>query len=122
MTKILMDSNIIIGIIKNRFLLAKVTSYEAIISEVTRLEILGYHKIKQQEEFLILKFIKNIDSILISKTIIDVAIELRKEKSMSIGDAIIAATAIQEEIPLLTANAKDFKHVKELDLFPMDEI
>lgn len=35
---------------------------------------------------------------------------------MSLGDAIIAATAITEKVSLITANLKDFKNVEELIL------
>lgn len=35
---------------------------------------------------------------------------------MSIGDAIIAATAIIYELPLATANSKDFKHIENVEL------
>lgn len=41
---------------------------------------------------------------------------------MSLGDAIVAATAIVEDISFLTANAKDFKHLKDLDLIDLNEI
>ena len=41
---------------------------------------------------------------------------------MSIGDAIIAATALSEALPLLTANIKDFKHIKELNLIGLEDI
>lgn len=41
---------------------------------------------------------------------------------MSIADAVIAATALTEDIPFLTANVKDFRHIKELKLIDLEEI
>ena len=44
------------------------------------------------------------------------SITLKQQKKLSLGDAIIAATAISENLSLLTANTKDFKHIEELEL------
>ena len=52
----------------------------------------------------------------ISRQLIDKAIHLRQQKNMSLGDAIIAATALTEKLPLVTANIKDFQHIEELEL------
>lgn len=35
---------------------------------------------------------------------------------MSLGDAIIAATALENDLTLATANIKDFKHIEGLKL------
>ena len=40
---------------------------------------------------------------------------------MSLGDSIIAGTAITYELPLLTLNSKDFRHIENLILIdPLD--
>ncbi len=45
------------------------------------------------------------------------AIRLRQQKKMKLGDAIIAAaTAVVYDIPLVTRNVDDFKHIPGLDL------
>jgi toxin FitB len=44
------------------------------------------------------------------------AIELKQHKKMALGDAIIAATALVHNIPLVTRNIADFKHLKSLKL------
>ena len=41
---------------------------------------------------------------------------------MSLGDAIIAATAIYKKIPLLTNNTDDFKHIENLVLISLNDI
>ena len=47
---------------------------------------------------------------------IEQAIQLRQQKKMNLGDAIIAATAVAYQIPLVTRNEDDFKHIPGLDL------
>ena len=116
MNKLLLDSNVIIGVIKGRFPISQLEKPALIVSEITRLEIFGYHKLPLKEERLLHQFFRNIVCLPISKNIIDQAISFRKEKKMSVGDAIIAATAIANKLPLATANTKDFKHLVDLEL------
>jgi predicted nucleic acid-binding protein len=44
------------------------------------------------------------------------AIETRLNHKLSLGDAIIAATAINHKLTLVTRNIKDFEKVKHLKL------
>lgn len=122
MNKWLLDSNIIIGLAKSRLPLSIIENSISIVSEITRLEAFGYHKLQVQEEKFLKQFFDNITCLNISKLIIDQAIRLRKEKAMSVGDAIIAATAITQKLPLITANTKDFKHIENLELINPVEI
>jgi predicted nucleic acid-binding protein len=47
---------------------------------------------------------------------IEQAIQLRQQKRMKLGDAIIAATAVAYNIPRVIRNVDDFKHIPGLDL------
>jgi predicted nucleic acid-binding protein len=116
MNKLLLDSNIIIGVIKGRFSVAQLKKPSLLVSEITRLEIYGYHKLRTEEEKFLNKFFKNIECLPITKIIINQSIKLRQQKSMSLGDAIIAATAVIYELHLNTANTKDFIHIKKIEL------
>ncbi|MGX1023103.1 type II toxin-antitoxin system VapC family toxin [Flavobacterium sp. CS20] len=116
MNKLLLDSNIIIGVANGKFDISQIENTTLLVSEITRLEVFGYHKLRSQEEKLLEQFFKNIQCLPVSKTIINLAIEFRKQKSMSIGDAIIATIAINHKLPLSTANTKDFQHIEKLDL------
>lgn len=44
------------------------------------------------------------------------AIELRRQKKMTLGDSIIAATALVYRLPLVTRNEDDFTNVTELEI------
>ena len=46
----------------------------------------------------------------------DAVITLRQQKKMSLGDAIIAATALTHALPLVTRNVQDFRHIAGLKL------
>lgn len=116
MNNLLLDSNIIIGFGKQQFPIDIIENNLSYVSEITRLEVFGFHKIKKEEEILLSQFFANINCINISKLLIDRSIEYRKQKAMSVGDAIIAATAVTEDLPLVTANTKDFQHIKRLNL------
>jgi predicted nucleic acid-binding protein len=41
---------------------------------------------------------------------------LRQQKKTSLADAVIAATALAHDLPLVTRNVDDFKHVAGLKL------
>ena len=116
MNKLLLDSNVIIGVVTGRFSILQLKEPTLMVSEITRLEVFGYHKLQSQEEELLDEFFGNIVCLPISKEIINQAITHRKQKKISIGDAIIAATAIVNSLPLATANIKDFEHLDVLEL------
>lgn len=112
----ILDSNIIIGITKGIIRSSILLENDIFISDISKLEILGYYKIGRNEKDKLRNFIQHIAHLSISTEIIDHAIVLRQQKSMSVGDAIIAGTGIFHQLPLVTANIKDFKHIKELEL------
>lgn len=43
--------------------------------------------------------------------------DLRAQYQLSLGDAFVAALAIEMKLPLVTLDAKDFKKVKEITLY-----
>jgi predicted nucleic acid-binding protein len=43
-------------------------------------------------------------------------INLRQQRKMSLGDALIAATCLEHNEPLATANVDDFKWIAGLDV------
>ena len=90
--------------------------HSPVISAITQLEVLGYHNILQKEIDFAVRYFSNCEIIAIDQIVIQNAIEFRQNKKMSIGDAIIAATAKLHELPLATANIKDFEHVKTIEL------
>jgi len=86
------------------------------ISEITRLEVLGYHKLEPDDREDLEVLIGMLELHPVSRAVIDRAIALRQQQKMSLGDAIIAATALIQDQPLITRNLKDFAHLPTLKL------
>ncbi|HRB68503.1 MAG TPA: type II toxin-antitoxin system VapC family toxin [Chitinophagales bacterium] len=93
-----------------------------IVSIISKIEVLGYHKLTDFEKENFQLFFNSIPILRLSDEIVDIAIELRQRIKISLGDSIIAATALQKGIPLITNNTDDFKHIEELELITLDDI
>ncbi len=92
---------------------------DAMIASVTRIEVLGFTKfgllsIQRQTELHTL--VTSTTELPLDEEIIQRAIQLRQQKSMKLGDAIIAATALEYGVPLVTRNEGDFKHIAGLQI------
>lgn len=89
---------------------------DAAIASVTLIEALGFAGISHDEETSILAFVNTCPAYALDDEVIAQAIQLRQQKKMKLGDVIIAATAVAYNIPLVTRNDDDFKHIPGLDL------
>ena len=117
--RFLIDTNIIIDALGNSMpalVQRKIERIPPIISTVTYIEVLGWHKITPDlmppvQIFIKAATILPIDHIVVEKTIL-----LRQQNKISLGDAIIAATAIVHNLTLVTRNVRDFRKIQELNL------
>ena len=118
MTKKLLDSNIIIYASKpgNEFLREAIRNELCFISIVSKIEVLGYHKLADAEFQKLVTLFENAHVIKLSDNITTRAIEVRKAHNLSLGDSIIAATALENKLTLSTRNIKDFDKVEGLHL------
>ncbi|WP_461783223.1 type II toxin-antitoxin system VapC family toxin [Prosthecobacter sp.] len=114
----LLDTNIVIYACKPEGQqLAALTSHpNAAVASVIWIESLGYKSIQPEEELAIRGVLSAIMTYPLDEEIIQRAIQLRQQKSMKLGDAIIAATALEYAVPLVTRNEGDFKHIAELQI------
>jgi predicted nucleic acid-binding protein len=85
-------------------------------SSVSLIEALGYPDILAAEEQRIKELFETMIEIPLSASIIQLAVQLRQLKKMSLGDAIVAATALENNCMLWTANVEDFAHIDGLRL------
>ncbi len=115
---ILIDSNIVIYSVQpeNLALRLYLDTLPRIVSVVTYIEALGYHRLTADAERLISEFFRGGRMLPLTDSIAQQAIALRQQRRMGLGDAIIAATAITHNLTLVTHNAEDFRWIAELEL------
>lgn len=122
MAQIVLDTNILIEILKNNtqtLQTVEVLDGELCISAITVMEL--YFGARDKAELSKLKkFIELFDLIEIDAAISHQATLLieryAKSHHLDIPDALIASSAIVNNIPLMTYNCKDFKYIDGLKL------
>lgn len=114
--EILIDTNIILYLLKgNDTLEEMLQGKEPYLSFITELELMGFQDISIKEEKQINELLNDCLVVSLNNNIKKEYIELRKKYRLKLADAIIAATAITLNIPLITSD-KQFAIVKELNL------
>ncbi|HEY9340955.1 MAG TPA: type II toxin-antitoxin system VapC family toxin [Hanamia sp.] len=113
--KYLADTNTFIYLLDKHPVLQPLLESEWMFSFITEIELLGKKNILAEE-------IKNVQGVLSVCTkvahvekINEITISLKQQYRIKLPDALIAATALYENIPLLTFD-KDFIRIKELNL------
>lgn len=84
-------------------------------SVITRIEVLGFPQ-SQDDLDKAVRLFNGLNSININPIIQETAITLRQARKIKVPDAIIAATALYLELPLVTRNLDDFRWIKGLEL------
>ena len=85
-------------------------------SIISKLEVLGYHKITAEQIKYFEAVFSVIDILPVSDEVINQAVKYRQKKSMSVGDAIIAASAKIFKCDLYTNNMEDFINIKDIKI------
>lgn len=116
----LLDTNFVINYFKGIFqdnareFTDSVINDVTFISVITRMELLSWKSLKTKDEQVIKEFISDSTVFPLEESIITKAILLRRTNKIKLPDAIIAATAIVNNLQLITHNLKDFKNISEL--------
>lgn len=107
----LIDSNIIVYSYDSQyaFLRELLIKESTFVSEISRVEVLGYHKLTYKEEIYFKEIFTIIPTILPSPEIFDAAINIRKIYNLKLGDSIISATALIHNLSIYSRNLKDFE-------------
>ncbi|MEP7080956.1 MAG: PIN domain-containing protein, partial [Ginsengibacter sp.] len=103
---ILIDSNILIYSADEEFsnLRELFKEPDTFVSIISKLEVLGYHKITSKQIIYFDAVFKLLVNLPLTNELITQAITYRQIKSMSVGDSIIAATAKLYQCDLFTNN------------------
>ncbi len=115
----LLDSNIIIYSTNPLYdsLQIFIAQNDCCVSLISKLEVLGFQNLQEKDKKILEDFFETAETIVpISDEIIERAIRLRQQRRMSLGDAIIAATALEYNLTLVTANTKDFNWITSLNI------
>ena len=84
------------------------------VSAISRVEVMGYRDMTEEERSTLKRLFAELQVIAITDPILDEAIRLKQTKKMSLGDSIIAGTAILHGGELATRNLKDFQNIPGL--------
>lgn len=122
MSKYLIDTNILIyhtaGFSQSKTFIEQAVSKSPLkISVITKIEFLGWDK-HTEEGLAKCKKLTDLSHVIpLDEVVAEKAIALKNKSSIKLGDAIIAATAIINDLILVTRNKDDFKDVDGLELF-----
>lgn len=83
------------------------------ISVITKIELLGFNTNPAHYQILE-NFVQDVTLFELSAGIVESCIMIRKEYKTKVPDAIIAATALENKLELLTRNVADFKNIRTL--------
>src|SRR5688572_6322534 len=86
------------------------------VSGITYVEVLGFHRITPGDRDALLRMFSRLEMLDVDRAVLDRAVSLRQLRRMSLGDAIIAATALVHDRPLVTRNVDDFRWIVGLSL------
>ena len=119
--KFLLDSNPIIYYLNQqlpsagRAFVDQLTIDGAAYSVMTRLEVLGFRMLPNQRSRSE-RMLELFTELPIDDLVIDTAISLRSTLKIKAMDALIASTALNLNLPLITHNSRDFQAIAGLTL------
>jgi predicted nucleic acid-binding protein len=112
--KYLADTNSLIYLLEGRPMMDSFIQNIVCTSIVSEIELMGWYKITQAQKQVIINLLLRLDVIELSQEIKELAIEIKQQNKIKLPDAIIAATSLQLDIPLLTADM-GFQKIKGLN-------
>jgi predicted nucleic acid-binding protein len=113
---VVFDSNVFIYAANGTIDLSKFKGVEVCYASISVIEVLGYQEITAAEQRALQGIFNAYQKIELGPSIIEQAVALRQGKRMSLGDTIVAATAMDYDLDLWTANTDDFKHIEGLKI------
>ena len=116
----LIDTNILIYMVQGNPEVEYFAGEERLaISYITEMEALGKYGISTHEKQIMSGFINRCHIIEMNAKIKSLAIDIKQQIRMKLPDAIVAATAINYKLLLVTAD-KDFEKIQNLNLLLMN--
>ncbi len=114
--KIFADTNIILYLLSGDTTLAELLDRKQLyISFITQLELLGYPGLTKKNQKIIEDFLNHCIIVDINADIKELTIQIKQATSVKLPDAIIMASALYMDLPIITAD-EDFKKSEESDI------
>lgn len=112
----MLDSSLVIYAARPEYpgLRRLIASRSPAVSVISVVEVLGYHKLGVADRTHFEAFFAAAEVLPINDAVVTKAVALRQTRKMSLGDALVAATALVFGRELLTRNIKDFEWVSGL--------
>ena len=114
----LLDSNIIIYAAQpqHEALRRFIAANPAAVSAISYVEVLGYHNLTDDAGRDLTQFFQAARVLPLDQPVLDHAVSLRQRRRMSLGDSLVAATALVHGLTLVTRNTVDFRAIEGLSL------
>jgi predicted nucleic acid-binding protein len=114
----ILDSNIIIYAARPEHgtLRQLIADRAPVVSAASYVEVLGYNKLSEPERKYFGGFFEKVRILPLTQPVLDQAVRLRQIKKMSLGDSLIAGTALVHDLTLVTRNTDDFAWIARLNL------
>ena len=118
---LVLDTNIILYLLKGNETLADILEgKKTFVSFITELELLGFKDLSSHEESEIKNLLMNCSIINLNEQIKSKTIYIRKNYNIKLPDSIIAASALNFNLPLFSAD-KDFEKIEDLNFLIYEE-
>jgi hypothetical protein len=121
--KYLWDTNITVYYLQQQFSVSAekfmdelLIEYQPAISVISEIELLCWKSQSEEDEVILRSFIQDAIVIELETSIKLKTAEIRKSTKLKLPDAIIAATAIEFDLILLTRNVSDFNKIPGLKI------
>jgi toxin FitB len=114
----ILDSNLLIysALPEYAYLRALIKDTESCVSGISKVEVLGFHRLDSKSKQYFENVFFCLHTLPISDSILETAVALRQQRKLSLGDAIIAATAIEYDYELYTRNTADFSAFPQIKI------
>jgi len=121
---VLLDSNIIIYAARPELgsLRTFIRENSPAVSIISRVEVLGFHLLKGEEREALEQFFRAANVLALTDDCAEWATKLRQRRKITLGDALLAGSAIAFGRTLVTRNVDDFVWIPELKIMnPIDQ-
>ena len=110
------DTNVLIYIAQGKLDVNVFGDRDIAYASITRIEALGYQKITVAEARWLIIMFEARQQLDLDEAVLTTAIRLRQERKISLDDSIVAASALEADAELWTANTQDFAGIDGLRL------